>query len=105
MSSTDILLIERWIRRRDAEAFNEIVLRYSALVYGTCRRVLRNHADAEDVTQDCFLHLARTDSPPRRSLGGWLHALATHRAIDRLKSKVRRRRREERPAPPRSPAA
>ena len=32
MSSTEILLIERWTRTRDAQAFNEIVLRYSAKV-------------------------------------------------------------------------
>src|SRR6266545_8156 len=47
MDSNDLSLIQRWISSRDAGAFHEIVLRYSALVYGACWRVLGNHADAE----------------------------------------------------------
>ncbi len=72
MTLPDAALLERWITNRDAEALSELVSRYADLVYGVCRRVVRNEADAEDVAQDCFLRLARTKSPPRSSLAGWL---------------------------------
>jgi RNA polymerase sigma factor (sigma-70 family) len=90
----DEVLLERWIARRDAEAFNEIVTRHAALVYGICKRLLRNDADAEDTTQNCFLKLARAASPPRNSLPGWLHATATRAALDSLRAGSRRALRE-----------
>src|SRR5688572_31505818 len=91
----DDVLLDRWIARRDAEAFNEIVTRHTALVYGICKRLLRNEADAEDTTQSCFLKLARAPAPPRTSLPGWLHATATRAALDTLRARSRRKRREE----------
>ncbi|MEK7794858.1 MAG: sigma factor, partial [Candidatus Hydrogenedentota bacterium] len=60
MGSSDALLLERWVLERDAGAFREIVLRHGGMVYGTCRRILGNPADAEEIAQDCFLRLAET---------------------------------------------
>jgi RNA polymerase sigma-70 factor (ECF subfamily) len=64
------------------------------MVYGICRRVLRDAVEAEDITQECFEHLAQTKSGPNRHLGGWLHAVAAHRSLNRIKEKNRRRERE-----------
>lgn len=91
---TDRTLFERWIALRDAEAFNEIISRHADMVFGVCRRVVRNDADAEDVAQDCFLKLARTGSVPRSSVLGWLHAVATRCAVDFLRARSRREARE-----------
>ena len=96
MNAPDTILLRKWSERRDAEAFAEIVRRHSAMVYAACKRILRNNADAEEVTQECFLKLAQAHSPIRSSLAGWLHALATHRAMDRIKADARRREREMR---------
>ncbi len=96
MNTNDLALLDRWRRQRDAEAFRELVARHAGMVYGTCCRILGNATDAEDVTQDCFLQLAQRPLRPKRSVGGWLHALATHRALDRMKAESRRRAREER---------
>ncbi|MFA6241507.1 MAG: sigma-70 family RNA polymerase sigma factor [Candidatus Hydrogenedentales bacterium] len=95
MVAIDVLLIERWSRVGDAEAFNELVRRHANMVYGTCLRVLRNGADAEEVSQECFLQLARDGGKIRSSVAGWLHALATHRSLNRIKSDARRRDREQ----------
>ncbi len=65
---TDVTLWQRWQSERDPEAFAELVSRYSGLVFGTCRRILGNAADAEDVTQECFLEILRADFRVQRSL-------------------------------------
>ncbi len=94
MSPSDNILLERWQQRRDANAFQEIVARHGAMVYSVCRRIVRNAADAEEVAQECFLALAQTDSGAVRTLGGWLHRLATHRSLDRMRADSRRAKRE-----------
>ncbi len=94
MPSHDHSLLERWLDRRDAEAFDELVSRYAGLVFATSQRVVRNEADAEDVAQNCFLKLARVKVLPRSSLGAWLHRVATRDAIDVVRARERRRRRE-----------
>lgn len=96
MASSDVALFERWMATRDADAFAEIVSRYSAMVYGTCERVLGDASDAEDVAQECFIELARARATISSSLGGWLHRVAVRRSLDRIKADSRRRRREAR---------
>jgi RNA polymerase sigma factor (sigma-70 family) len=94
MHANDTALLQRWATRRDAEAFNELVTRHAAMVYATCRRILRNEADAEDVSQECFLRLAQRPHDVRTSLGGWLHRVATTRSLDRIRKDARRTERE-----------
>lgn len=94
MSPDDTTLLERWTRQHDAEAFNAIVDRFADQVYATCRRILRNDADAEDVAQECFLHLVRAGGDVRASLGGWLHRVATSKSLDRIRRDASRRARE-----------
>ncbi len=96
MSTADQFLLNQWISNRDAQAFKSLTSKYCGMVYGTCVRVLRNAADAEDVTQECFLTLASVPRGPRAPLGAWLHAVATHKAKNHRRSEHRRRAREER---------
>ena len=94
MDHSDTTLLRRWQRYSDSEAFAELVGRHSAMVFTTSNRILRNNADAEDVTQECFMELGGIRTLLGNSLGGLLHTLATHRSLDRLKSESRRRERE-----------
>jgi RNA polymerase sigma factor (sigma-70 family) len=94
MSLTDAELYERWRAERDAEAFAELVIRHTGMVFGAAFRILRDSAQAEEIAQDCFLNLAATPTGARRSVGGWLHALAVCRALDRLRAGRSRRKRE-----------
>jgi RNA polymerase sigma factor (sigma-70 family) len=93
---TDESLLKRWCERRDAEAFREIAARYAAMVYATCKRILGNATEAEDVTQECFETLAQVDKGPKKHLGAWLHAVATNCSLNRLRAEKRRRDREAR---------
>ena len=97
MSPADELLVERWTNSSDADAFGEIVARHARMVYATSLRITRNHADAEDVAQECFLALAKGTNTIKFSLPGWLHRLATRRSLDVLRSVKRRRAHENVP--------
>ncbi len=94
MTTQDSMLLQAWQARRDADAFRELVRRHGDMVYATCRRILRNEADAEDVAQECFVQLARSARDVKASLVGWLHRVATHRSLDLMRREARRRRRE-----------
>lgn len=95
-NASDTALLHAWQRNRDAEAFYTLVNRHAQLVFRTCRNIVRNDTDAADVAQECFLSLATTPPEIERSLAGWLHRLATHRALNHVKQQQRRREREVR---------
>ncbi len=103
MPTNDALLLERWVQKRDAEAFKLLVDRYSSQVYSTALRILRTRDQAEDVTQDCFLKLAQMGNNQLLSLPAWLHRVTTNRAISILRSESRRRRYEAEGLTPEKP--
>ncbi len=92
--TSDTSLLQAWVEKKDAEAFTTLVWRHSGMVYGTCRRILRNGTDAEDVAQECFIALAGHRDPIRQSLGGWLHTVATRRSLNRIRAENRRKDRD-----------
>ncbi len=90
----DTSLLNRWVTSRDASAFSELACRHAGLVYGTCRRIVHDHHLAEEVAQECLFELARKASSVRESVAGFLHATATSRSKNRLRSETARVRRE-----------
>lgn len=87
---------DRWVTHRDPAAFEVLVQRYSGLVFGTCRRMLKDQSEAEDVTQECFELLAQSVTVKPTAMGSWLYGVATRRCLHRLRTERRRRKREER---------
>ncbi len=96
---TDSDLLMQWVEQRDPEAFREMVNRHAAMVYATCRRIVRDAVEAEDVAQECFEALAKAGTRPGAYLGAWLHRVATNRSLQRLRGDARRRVRETACAP------
>ncbi len=95
MSEHEAVLLQQFTRTRDAEAFSEITRRYAGLVYSTCLRVTGDAECARDATQDTFFQLLKHTGRVSGSLGGWLHQVATRRAVDLIRSDSARRRREQ----------
>lgn len=78
---TDGQLLERYVSHRDEAALEAIVRRHGPMVWGVCRRLLRDH-DAEDAFQATFLVLVRKAASvrPREMLPNWLYGVARQTA-------------------------
>jgi RNA polymerase sigma-70 factor (ECF subfamily) len=76
--------------------WDELVDREGPAVWRTAYRLVRNQADADECFQDTFLAaLAVSNRQPVRNWPALLQRLATNRAIDRLRKRLRSTRREE----------
>jgi RNA polymerase sigma factor (sigma-70 family) len=93
---SDAILLERFVSFREEAAFVALVERHGPLVQRTCRRILRNEHDVEDVFQATFLVLARRASliPWRESVAGWLSSVAHRLALGARSDLTRQNRRE-----------
>ncbi|HKB36293.1 MAG TPA: RNA polymerase sigma factor [Gemmataceae bacterium] len=97
----DDKLLARFVRRHEDEAFALLMRRHGAMVYGICRRVLRDEHDAEDAFQATFIVLARRASSIRQgaSVAGWLGRVAHRLALAARATAARRRHIERQVAP------
>ncbi len=105
MAETEAVLLKRFAGSGDAQAFAEIIRRHAGLVYGASLRILADVDRASDVAQETFLQLAKDAGSVTGSLPGWLHRVATHKAIDRRRQETSRRRRERQYAATARPSA
>jgi RNA polymerase sigma factor (sigma-70 family) len=96
MAETEAVLLQRFVGTGDAQAFAEIIRRHAGLVYGAAWRILTDVDRASDIAQETFLQLMKDAGTVTGSLPGWLHRVATHKAIDRRRRDASRRHRERR---------
>ena len=76
----------RLVESLDAAALFE---RYHDRIYGYVLRMIKNPAEAEDLTQDTFLRAYDRQDTLRDPLAvrGWLYQIATHLCLDRLRQR------------------
>jgi RNA polymerase sigma factor (sigma-70 family) len=96
---SDTQLLERFASRHGeaAEAaFAALVQRHGPMVWGVCRRVLRDPHEAEDAFQATFLVLVKKAGSIRveDSLGRWLYGVS-YRVASRARAATARRRARE----------
>jgi len=79
-------LVKR-IGKGDRQAFDRLVIEYQGRIYYTALRLLHNHEDALDATQDTFLkvwqqmHTLKKDA----KVYSWLYRIAVNTCLDRLR--------------------
>ena len=93
---SDAHLLESFLNHREEAAFEGLLRRHGPMVFGVCRRVLGNRADAEDAFQATFLVLVRKAAAirPRELVGNWLWGVAYRTALKARAMNMRRRTRE-----------
>jgi RNA polymerase sigma-70 factor (ECF subfamily) len=77
------------VARGDQDAFEAVYDRLAGPAYGVIRRVLRDPAQSEEVTQEVLLEVWRTAARFDPAVGGaatWVMTIAHRRAIDRIRS-------------------
>jgi RNA polymerase sigma factor (sigma-70 family) len=104
---TDGQLLEDYLRRREEAALAALVRRHGPMVWGVCRRVLRNYHDAEDAFQATFLVLVRKAASvvPREMVANWLYGVAQQTALKARATTARRGARERQVTQVPEPAA
>ena len=80
--------IER-AKNGDAEAFSKLYALHKRRVYTLCLRMLGNVSEAEDMTQEAFLHLFRKLGSFRgeSAFSTWLHRLTVNLVLMHLRKK------------------
>lgn len=103
----DWTLLEQYVQNGSREALDELVRRYSPLVYGTAMRRTGRSDLSEEVTQMVFMVLMRNAARLSRNvvLGGWLFTAAKLTAAQLQRGERRRRRHERKAAAMRTVAA
>ena len=97
-SEEDLLLATA---RGDQQAFAALYDRLAPTVHGIVRRVVRDPAQSEEVSQEVFVEIWRTAvrfDPDRGTARSWALTMAHRRAIDRVRSEQASRDRTQRVA-------
>lgn len=76
----------------DRAAVDALLRRHYDRIFGVCRRITGNDADAADAAQEALIamvrHLAKFDG--RSSFGTWAYRIATNASLDELRRRRRR---------------
>ena len=85
------------VAQGDEEAFGELYDLIASRVLGLVKRLLVDHAQSEEVTQEIFLEIWQTASRYEALRGGastWIMTMAHRRAVDRIRSSQAGRNRD-----------
>ena len=83
-------------KNRTRERFEQVFLSNYSCVVSVLRRIVGDHARAEDLANEVFLKLYRQPMPTNAidNVPGWLYRTATNLGIDALRASARRYRYE-----------
>ena len=87
-TSEEAALVRR-VQARDEMAFREVVERYQAKVFSIIYGILRNHNDAEDISQQVFakIYFSIRNFDFRSSLLTWIYKITVNECYDYLRKK------------------
>ena len=96
VTSEDLLGL---VARGDSQAFAELYDRTSSRVFGLVKRLLRDHAQSEEVTQEIFLEIWQTApryDPRKGGAMSWMLTMTHRRTVDRVRASQSSRDRDVR---------
>jgi RNA polymerase sigma-70 factor (ECF subfamily) len=76
------------VQEADQQAFTRLLERHASGLHGFLQRMIRNHADAEELTQESFLRVwrhAKRWEPNRVRFSTWLYRIGHNLCVDRLR--------------------
>ncbi len=81
----------RRLQRGDLLAFDLIFGKYRRQILAYVSGLIMDRAGAEDITQSCFIELARNIEKidPKKGVSGWLYRVARNKSIDYLRKRNR----------------
>lgn len=83
--------------RGDLSAFADLYESVAPRIYGLAYSILRDAHESEEITQEVFLEVWQSSDrfdPDRGSAASWVMTMAHHKAVDRVRSRAARRRRD-----------
>jgi len=94
---SDRELVGSYAREGSESAFRALVSRHVNLVFATAWRQVGDRGLAEEITQNTFMALARKapSLASHETIAGWLHRTAILEAKLRIRTELRRQRRED----------
>lgn len=86
MSWTEVTVLVDRAKTGDREAFGELVTRFQGSVFAMALARVRDHAEAQELTQEVFVHAMRKLPQLRdaRCFAGWLRQMTARMAINRM---------------------
>jgi RNA polymerase sigma factor (sigma-70 family) len=100
--TSDLDLLEKFVRENSQDAFGEIVQRHLNLVYSAALPQVRSRQLAEEIAQSVFADLAQNAGKigsagvsPANLLTPWLYTVTRRTAIDVIRRESRRQLREQ----------
>ena len=86
-NESELALVER-LRSGDSTAVEELAAAYGSRIYQLAYRYMKNHEDAEEVTQDVLLKVFRKIAAFRgeSALSSWIYRITFNTAMSRLRA-------------------
>ncbi|MBX2846070.1 MAG: RNA polymerase sigma factor [Saprospiraceae bacterium] len=93
MTSTERLFLQQLLKGNPA-AIKKLMDTHSTKVYNTAYSYVKNHEDAEEVTQDVFIAVLKGASSFRHqsSISTWVYRVTINKSLDFLKYRDRKKR-------------
>lgn len=91
MERTEDQALVEGICRGDRQAFDQLVVQYQGQVYFTALRMLHNHEDALDVSQEVFIKVWQQIRTLKKGgkVYSWLYRITINASLDRIRWKKR----------------
>ena len=93
MNSSDELKLIQEFKNGNEQAFNQLVLRYQEKIYWIVRRMIPDHDDADDITQNVFVKAYRSlkTFKGESSFYTWVYRIAINLSLNEIRRKKLRK--------------